>query len=407
MLDALGLAPERFHLNEGHAALAVPMLLLRGLGSPSKRGALAAALRRVRAACVFTTHTPVPAGHDRFGAKLVRRVLDRDLVRAVRALCKGSELNMTHLAAAGSGFTNGVSARHTQVSRRLLPECELHTIPNGVHPGTWVAPSMAALFDHHVPGWRRDPLRLRDVTLVPAAELWNAHARAKRALVRHVARTSGVRLDPEGLTLGFARRATGYKRASLLLRQPRRLRALARALGPVQIVYAGKAHPRDEPGKALIREVHELRARLAPDVLLVYLAGYDMAQAALLVAGCDVWVNTPLAPLEASGTSGMKAALNGVPSLSVLDGWWLEGCVDGVTGWAVGARDDARLSPAHQDERHGEAVLARLERDVAPRFFKDRPGWIETMRATIALNGSYFTSHRMLEQYARFAWEQA
>jgi starch phosphorylase len=335
----------------------------------------------------------------------VRRVLDRDLLRGVRALNCGGELNMTRLAAAGSGFINGVSARHTQVSRRLLRGTELHTVPNGVHPGTWVCAPMARVFDRHVPGWRVDPQRLRDVSLVPAGELGAAHASAKRALVRHVERASGVRFDPAALTLGFARRATAYKRASLLLRRPERLRALARAVGPLQILFSGKAHPRDEPGKAQIREVHELRAKLAPEVQLVYLAGYDMAQAALLVAGCDVWVNTPQAPLEASGTSGMKAALNGVPSLSVLDGWWLEGCVDGVTGWAIGGRDDGRLPADQQDALHAESLLARLERDVAPRFFGDRPGWLEIMRAVIALNGSYFTSHRMLEQYARFAWE--
>jgi starch phosphorylase len=332
-------------------------------------------------------------------------MLDRDLRRGLRALGCGGELNMTKLAASGCGFVNGVSARHTQVSKRLLPGVALHTIPNGVHPATWVAPSLARVFDRWVEGWRRDPQRLRDIALVPPRELWTAHVSAKRTLVRHVARVSGVRLDPEALTLGFARRATGYKRASLLLRQPERLRALARSAGPLQIVYAGKAHPRDEPGKALIREVHALREQLAPEVKLVWLPGYDMAQAALLVAGCDVWLNTPLAPLEASGTSGMKAALNGVPSLSVLDGWWLEGCVDGVTGWALGTRNDGRLTPAQQDSRHGAALHERLERDVAPRFFKDRPGWIEIMRAAIALNGSYFTSHRMLEQYARFAWD--
>jgi starch phosphorylase len=311
---------------------------------------------------------------------------------------------MTRLAAVGSGFVNAVSARHAQVSRRLLPELELRTVANGVHPGRWVSAPFARVFDRHVPGWRVDPLRLRDVSLVPAAELWTAHVRAKRALLAHVARVLGEKLDPAALTLGFARRATGYKRASLLLRRPELLRALVRERGPLQVIYAGKAHPRDESGKALIRQVHALREQLAPEVRVVYLPGYDMDQAALLVAGCDVWVNTPQAPLEASGTSGMKSALNGVPSLSVLDGWWLEGCADGVTGWAIGGRDDGRLSEARQADLHGEELLRRLAEDVAPSYFADRPGWIEIMRAAIVFNGSYFTSHRMLEQYRRFAW---
>lgn len=417
MLRALGLAPaDCYHLNEGHAALAIPELL-RSDPAPThdsaddpKAGAAAAALERVRARCVFTTHTPVPAGHDRFPAALVRRLVEPELCDLLQELDVNGELNMTRLALEGARFVNGVAMRHGEVSREMFPGYPIRSITNGVHPETWAAPAFGKLFDRHIPRWRSDPFSLRCLTAVEASEVEAAHRDAKAALIECVADTAGVALDLDVFTLAFARRSTAYKRPLLVLRDLERLAALAREHGPIQLLFAGKAHPRDEEGRTAVREIHRIAEDLASrsgDVKVVFLPGYDMNVCGHLVAGADVWLNTPIPPLEASGTSGMKAALNGVPSLSILDGWWVEGCLEGVTGWAIGADGDEQgVDPESLDRIHAASLYQKLDDAVLPGFYGDPNGFAEMRRHTIALNGAHFHSHRMVLQYLFEAYRQ-
>jgi glycogen phosphorylase len=394
-----------YHMNEGHSALLALGLLeermgLRGLGAAGQ-----ADLAAVRERCVFTSHTPVPAGIDRFPSALVAGVLGRDRAAALEALgCYPNEspglLNMTFLALFCSRYINGVSMRHDEVSQGMFPHYPINAITNGVHAVTWTAPPFQTLFDRHVPEWRHDNLYLRYAIDLPLEEVRAAHREAKAALLAEVKRRTGRRFDPERLTLGFARRATGYKRADLIFADLDRLRCIARVAGRLQIVYAGKAHPKDESGKEVIRRVFKAAAALGDEVPVVYLEEYDMDLARLLCAGSDVWLNTPLKPQEASGTSGMKAALNGVPSLSVLDGWWIEGHVEAVTGWSIGESWEPESNPA----REIAAFYDKLERAVIPAFYGP-PDLFDRMRRTcIALNGSFFNAQRMLLQYVANAY---
>ncbi len=398
MLRALGhTSLNRFHMNEGHAAL----LVLELLGA--SRWPPAWDFHGTRAECVFTTHTPVPAGHDSFPYDLVRRVLGQPLPEPVVRMLGGADrLDMTHLGMSMSRYVNGVAKRHAEVSRGMFPGQPIDAVTNGVHSRTWTCDSFRELYDRHVPGWANDPAALRSAVGIPTADIWDAHARAKGRLLGEVRTRTGVALDPDAFTVGFARRATAYKRADLVFRDPDRLAAIAREVGPVQLVFAGKAHPKDEGGKDAIRRVFAAADRLRDRVRVVYLENYDLALAGLLTAGVDVWLNTPRRPLEASGTSGMKAAHNGVPSLSTLDGWWAEGHVEGVTGWSIGP---AGTSPDRDaDAEDAEDLYRKLREVVVPLYYRDRAGWVAVMRHAVALNASFFNTHRMVQQYAANAY---
>ncbi|HXF74559.1 MAG TPA: alpha-glucan family phosphorylase, partial [Methylomirabilota bacterium] len=309
-------------------------------------------------------------------------------------------LNMTELALRFSGFVNGVSMRHGEVSRAMFPNYRIEAITNGVHAATWVSPPFAALYDRLLPEWRRDNCFLRYAVGIPTSEIRQVHAEAKRELLRQIRWITGIQLDEKVFTLGFARRATAYKRGDLLFTEVERLKQIARDVGPMQLVYAGKAHPRDEAGKAIIRRIFEAGAALADDVRVVYLENYDMELGRMLCSGVDVWLNTPLRPQEASGTSGMKAALNGVPSLSVRDGWWIEGHVEGVTGWSIGDETTAE----NDSLAEAASLYAKLERLILPLFYRDPDKFAYVMRSAIALNGSFFNTQRMVEQYVRNAY---
>lgn len=413
ILHALGFEISAYHMNEGHAALLGVELLRRHTYPEAdlRSGEMPYDLPRVRELCRFTTHTPVEAGHDRFSYELVRRLfasrtyLNSPLTAppasaaaevpgpieftVLRQLGGADMLNMTALALSLSDFVNGVAKRHAEVSGRMFPGYQVRAITNGVHPYAWTAPSLRTLYDQYVPGWCHEPELLVRADAIPDAALLEAHARARQALLERVRELTGVALQSSAAILGFARRMTAYKRPDLLFTDVARLRAIARTQ-PLQIVLAGKAHPRDAEGKRLIALLHERARALAGAVTVVYLPDYDLALAQLLVAGCDVWVNTPLPPLEASGTSGMKAAFNGVPSLSVPDGWWIEGCIEGVTGWAV---EDA------------EGLYAKLAELVLPLFHApERAAWAALMKNTITRNAAYFNSHRMMRRYATEAY---
>jgi starch phosphorylase len=402
MLRALGYTRvARYHMNEGHAALLALELLAEAEAQDGK--STAEAIERVKQRCVFTTHTPVPAGHDQFELALARAVLGPSRVEALETLkCCDTALNLTLVALELSHYVNGVTRRHGEVSRSMFPGYPIGSITNGVHSTTWTAPPFAALYDRYIPDWRRDSFSLRYALGVPVTAIQEAHRRAKAQLVRTVHARTAAQFEPERFTIGFARRATAYKRPTLLLREPTRLRRLAAARGPLQVVFAGKAHPQDAEGQRLIREIVKQGAQLAPDVRIAYLPDYDLELARDVVAGVDLWLNTPKPPLEASGTSGMKAAHNGVPSLSVLDGWWLDGHVEGVTGWSIGRRDGAAAASDEEDARH---LYAALEETILP-LYADRPaGWGEVMRLTIALNASFYNAQRMLQEYVIHAYQ--
>lgn len=401
MLQALGFNIRKHHMNEGHSALLALELLNRY--SYQRRdlrpGESLYDAPIVRSKCIFTTHTPVEAGQDQFEYDMVERIADSEFMdlQEVRKLAGEDRLNMTRLALNLSDHVNGVAKRHAEVSQAMFPDYKIYAITNGVHPHTWTSELFATLYDNAIPSWRHEPEQLVRIDEIPEQALWAAHTNAKQRLIDRIKQTTGQVFDASLPTLGFARRMTAYKRPDLIFSDIERLRSIARKR-PFQLVMAGKAHPSDEGGKRLIEQIHLHIHELAGDLPIVYLPGYDMQLALDLVSGVDVWLNTPLRPLEASGTSGMKAAFNGVPSLSVLDGWWLEGCIENVTGWAVG-------NAAQGDE--GNDILDlynKLENVVLPKYYDDRSNWINMMRGAIGKNAAVFNTHRMIRRYATEAY---
>jgi starch phosphorylase len=445
-LAAMGIDPGHLHLNEGHPAFAALELARREAAADG--GALAEALERVRARVAFTTHTPVPAGNDTYPvgqlsgvagafadeAGLGIRGLAR-LGRAPAAKRAGQPFGLTEFALHTAARANAVSARHGQVARAmwqsLWPGRAPDAVPighvtNGVHEPTWLGEPMRALLDRHLPaGWLRraaDPQEWEAVERIDAGELWAARREQRAALVAAVrarsvferlgrgdrasyARAAAENFDADTLTVGFARRIAAYKRLGLLVADVKASRALLRGPHRIQIVLAGKAHPADEPGKRLLQELFELKA--SPEVAgrVVYLEDYDLATAALLVQGADVWLNLPRPPLEASGTSGMKSAVNGGLNLSVLDGWWAE-AYDGSNGWALPG--EVRKDEKAQDTRDSAALHRLLRTEVVPLFYeRDGDGipqrWLARVRASLRSIGPAFSAQRMLRDYIALA----
>ena len=406
MLRALGYDEvQRFHMNEGHASLLTLELLDEEVRNAGRTTITRTDIDAVRKKCVFTTHTPVPAGHDQFPLSLVERALEHRqyVLEHKETFCCDGVLNLTYLALGLSHYVNGVAKKHGEVSRHMFSSYSIDSITNGVHAATWVAPPFQTLFDRHIPGWREDNFSLRYALSIPGAEMWEARKQTKAQLLQHVNRQTNAGMDLDVFTIGFARRVATYKRADILLTDIERLEKIAANVGPFQIVYAGKAHPHDDAGKAIIQRIIQASATLKNAVKMIFLPNYDMLIGQLVTSGVDLWLNTPLPPLEASGTSGMKAAMNGVPSLSVMDGWWIEGCIKGVTGWAI---DE---SEGQQDGPEGRAIAARslydaLEFEIMPLFYHDHDRWVSIMRHAIALNGSFFNTQRMLQQYVLRAY---
>jgi starch phosphorylase len=404
MLRALGYQDvERFHMNEGHAALLALELFTEELAhTPEAREE---AIARVKRRCVFTTHTPVTAGHDQFALELARQVLSRQEVRALQILgCCDASLNMTFVALQLSHYVNGVAKRHGELSRSMFPGYPISSITNGVHSATWTAPAFRSLYDQYIPDWRQDSFSLRYALGIPLHAIWQAHEQAKQRLIKAANRSVNAGFDQDVFTVGFARRATAYKRPGLLFHDVERLRSIAKLHNGLQLVYAGKAHPKDEDGKALISQIFQHGKGLGPELKLAYFPNYDMDLGQLLTAGVDLWLNTPEPPYEASGTSGMKAAHNGVPSLSVLDGWWLEGHVEGVTGWAIGDRE-RNFVAVPQYESDAVDLYYKLETKILPLYHGEPMQWAEIMRYTIALNASFFNTQRMLMEYLMYAYQ--
>ncbi len=470
MLESLGCRSLKvYHMNEGHASLLVPELVRHISRHTHRKPNDASVLAEVQEKCVFTTHTPVPAGHDRFPMEMVHSILDPEIVallhpepqgamheapmdanpnaaqgppqpvaqavassdapvpsyalpagvpmteRASRRYGGGGTavaepppppegtLNMTLTGFWGSGRINAVARRHAEVSRKMFGRDDILSVTNGIHARTWVCGDMAKLFDKHMPGWREDNSELRFAIDLDRKALLKAHLRAKVALIDRVNELTDADFDLDTFTIGFGRRATAYKRLTLLLRNPKKFDEIAEKHDGIQVVLAGKAHPKDEPGQAMIVDTLRKAKRLK-HARVVYLPNYNMDLCGLMTAGSDIWLNTPRPPLEASGTSGMKAAINGVPNLSTLDGWWLEGCIEGLTGWAIGKDDFGpgrkRKAPTTntQDRNHAQDVYDKLETVILPAF-ENRTQWADIMAHSIAINGSHFTTQRMVREY--------
>ena len=396
MLRALGYGGiQRFHMNEGHASFLV-LELLNWLGGaqPSEWD-----FAGVRSRAIFTTHTPVPAGHDQFDYDSVRRILGPAVPFDILQMLGGQpRLNMTMLALNLCRYVNGVAKRHEEVSREMFPGYPIQHVTNGVHSLTWTCDSFQRLYDEYIPGWPNDPAMLRKAYVIPENKIWQAHTEAKTGLLAFIKQRTGRSLSTDALTIGFARRATPYKRPDLIFRDLPRLLELVQQTGALQLVFAGKAHPKDTGGKEAIERIAGIARQLQSQLPIVYLENYDMKMAKLLVSGVDLWLNTPQRPMEASGTSGMKAAHNGVPSLSTLDGWWIEGHIEGITGWSIGSAGPAT------DEQDADDLYRKLYDAVIPLFYRNPEKWIEVMRHSIALNASYFNTHRMVQQYITNAY---
>lgn len=398
MLKKLGYGNiSKYHLNEGHAAL----LTLELLNNTKEPGKQEYDIEGVQDMCVFTTHTPVPAGHDKFSYGLFETVMGNFFSRDfLKELAGDDNLNMTLLALNLSGYENGVAKQHGKVSREMFPGYQIDSITNGVYSGRWVCEFFTKLYDQYMPGWRKDPFNLRYALSIPRQEVWKAHQDAKKKLIDFINKKTASDLKDDVLTLGFARRATAYKRADLIFYNTERLRHIAQEAGKLQIIFAGKAHPHDEPGKALIKKIITAADKLKEHLKIVYLEDYDIELAKLLIPGVDVWLNTPRKPKEASGTSGMKAAHNGVPSFSILDGWWIEGCIESLTGWSIGEASDIESD----DARDAESLYDKLENIIIQKYYYHRANWIDMMRRSIAINASFFNTHRMCQQYVLNAY---
>jgi len=401
LLRALGFEIRTYHLNEGHAALLILDLMerYRLRAQDIKPGRPPYDIAAIREHCVFTTHTPIEAGHDRFPHELFERLLAGFVsLEDLKQVGGNDRLNMTQLALTFSGYINGVARRHAETTKQMFPGYRIHAVTNGVHVGTWAHEAFREFYQSLCPQWAHEPELLVRALHWSEDEIWRCHLAAKADLVRQVAQISGEKLDPNAPILGFARRMTGYKRPMLLFSDLDWLTKIA-SLHPFQIVMAGKAHPRDVEGKESIRLIQKIIRQLRGKVTCVFLPNYNMEIARNLVAGADVWLNTPLPPLEASGTSGMKAALNGVLNLSVMDGWWVEACIENVTGWSIGLDRDGG-----SDEHHGESLHEKLAGTVLPLYYKEPERWRWMMKQAIGNIACYFNSQRMMRRYATEAY---
>jgi glycogen phosphorylase len=394
MLNALGYnSIRKYHMNEGHASL-LTLELYKETDNES--------LEDVRQKCVFTTHTPVPAGHDRFETKLVQELMPSFPFDIRDLLDSEGKVNMTLIGLYFSNYVNGVAKKHGEVSQEMFPNYPIHSITNGVHSSTWTSPEMSELFDRFIPEWKIDPFTLRYAAGIPDDEIINTHRENKKMLIDEINARHNTKLEYDVFTIGFARRATSYKRPDLLFFDIERLKKIAETHGKIQLVFAGKAHKKDTHGKEVIKKLHSIAKELGDKIGMVYLYDYDITLAKVLIPGVDVWLNTPMRPKEASGTSGMKAAHNGVPSLSILDGWWLEGCIEGVTGWSIGDKNPV-LDEQAQNVKDATSLYEKLD-VIIPLYYNNKHEWAEIMKYTIVINASFFNTHRMVSQYVLKAY---
>jgi starch phosphorylase len=406
MLHALGFHIKKYHMNEGHASLLTLELLLmhkRDIESVWDEQWIWD-VDTVRELCVFTTHTPIDAGHDRFSYDIVKKVLGEIIpLEQLKRLGGENHLNMTLLALNLSNYVNGVAKKHGEVSKALFPGYEINAITNGVHSFTWTCENMKQLYDKYIPGWANEPELFVRSEIIPDGELWEAHLQAKNNLIQYVKKAANIDINPDVLTIGFARRFTSYKRADLIFSDLDRLLKICEK-GEFQILYAGKAHPKDTPGKDIIKKIIELSKKVCDKTRIVFLKDYNVEMALKLVSGVDIWLNTPLRPREASGTSGMKAAHNGVINFSVLDGWWIEGHIEGITGWSIGPKPTESSLTNINDAADADDLYHKLENIIIPMYYHDRNQWIKIMKNSIGKIAYYFNSHRMMRRYVTEAY---
>lgn len=383
LLDELGQHEiKTYHMNEGHCSFLVLNLLDKFGGDREK----------VKSLCHFTTHTPVPAGHDHFSESRVKKLLHGLYPEYLElpSLVQNGRLHMTELGLYFSRSVNGVSKLHGHVAQDQFPWSKIGSITNGVHHSYWMGSPFKRIYDEYLPEWRANPNELLKIDEIPDEVIWNTHQERKRYLLGYANSQVTKALSGDVLTIGFARRAATYKRAQLIFYDMERLEAIGH--GKLQFIFSGKAHPNDPSGKELIRQIVDKSKTMFGKVKIIFLENYNMWLGRMITSGVDVWLNTPLRPNEASGTSGMKATLNGVPNLSVLDGWWAEGCKDGLNGWAVG---NPELPDDDHDANH---LYSLLENQVIPLFYNDRNAWIAMMKEAIK-TGVAFTAHRMINDY--------
>ncbi len=410
MLDSLGYSNiKKYHMNEGHSALLTVELLKQTYKEMGETEEDHYNIQSVKDKCVFTTHTPIAAGHDSFDSQLFQKLLNGYMPRfALDRSTHDGMVNMTLLALNFSTYVNGVAKRHGEVTREMFPGYVINEITNGIHPQTCICPPFKELFDKYMPEWVRDPFTLRYALSIPKDDILNAHMAAKKDLFDYIQKYNGVTLDPMRFTIGYARRFTEYKRPDLILQDIGRLKEVSQRVGDIQVIFSGKAHVHDYRGKELIKKIISMAKQINQEngrIKIVFVLGYDMHVARKMVAGCDVWLNTPQRPLEASGTSGMKAALNGVPQASTLDGWWIEGCVENITGWSLGPhpqdpgfKEDSDMLDEARD------LYDKLENTIIPTFYGNKDKWADVMRHCIAINASFFNSYRMAQQYMANAY---
>lgn len=395
MLRALGYGDiGTFHMNEGHAAF-LTLELLRERDWKDED---------VRKSCAFTTHTPVKAGHDVFPYDMAYAIAGDNLPWHIKTIAGEEALSMTELALNMSRYTCGVSQIHGEVSRVMFPQHTIDAITNGVHHLTWTCDEMKAVFDRYVPGWRKAPALLSDhCREIPDEDLWKAHMQAKKRLIKHVVDSTGIPFDERHLILSSARRVVSYKRPELLYTNLLRLKEIG--CGRIQIIHAGNAHPSDAFGQGVIQRMIERSRELSDCVHIAYLENYNPELAKLLVSGSDVWLNTPTRMHEASGTSGMKACLNGVLNLSTLDGWWMEAYgKDPEAGWRIGPLASALESGEETTKIDAEDLYTQMQYELIPEYeYHGRERWIRRMKRAIGLMG-YFSSERCIEDYERKAW---
>ena len=405
MLRKLGFQVKKYHMNEGHAAFLTLELLheykkdIEAVWDESHIWDTEA----VRNLCVFTTHTPVEAGHDKFSYELFNNIFgDYFPENILKTLAGEKNVNMTLLGFNLSKYVNGVAKKHGEVSQNMFPGYQINAITNGVHSYTWTSDSFKQIFDKYLPGWANEPEIFVRIGVIPDDEIWAAHIDAKKKLIDYVNSVSDADMDIDTLTIGFARRSTAYKRADLLFSDIDRLEKIGS--GKIQLIYGGKAHPKDIPGKELIEKIISYKTDLKGKIKIAFIQNYNMDIALKLVSGADIWLNTPLRPLEASGTSGMKAAHNGVINFSVLDGWWIEGHIEGFTGWAIGPAAKEIVPDENMNQIDAEDLYNKLEKVIIPLYYDDRKTWIRMMQNAIGKNAYYFNSHRMMRRYVTEAY---
>lgn len=384
LLNKIGLDKiSKIHLNEGHGALAAVELFLL-----SKESSEASKIKDVRRRLVFTTHTPVSSGHDVFFGEFLLKY-QPDFPMQIKGIIENDTVNFTKLALFFSSYANGVSKKHGRVSREMFPDFEINAITNGVESSFWTASEMIDLFDNYIPDWRCDNTLLRKAKNISLGEIRQAHLAAKKRLIKFIARQKKISFSEGAPIITFARRFAPYKRPTMLLSDLNRLRNINKISGPIQIIYAGKAHPDDEVGKTLVSETNKRISAISHEIKVVFLENYDLEIAKLLVAGSDVWLNNPALPNEASATSGMKAAHNGVMQISTFDGWWPEGYVKDKTGWIIIEAGD---------------LYDILEKKIIPLYYHHPEKWLKMMRSTISLNASRFNTDRVLKEYIKKAY---